>query len=191
MNSMLVKRAIVSFLLALPAPLLLALVARSIGIDGLILIAEAHQSVIAEGGLIAFFSLPGAMGVYFSAVLVFFALIFAGTYLGNVQGGSQRRSFKRYGTMVEEDTDDGRERGTVKWFNVKKGFGFITRDGGDDVFVHFRSIRGHGHRSLTEGQQVKFNVTEGDKGLQAENVSVVRGGQSSHQQEDIAVNGSY
>ncbi|UZW76826.1 cold shock domain-containing protein [Alkalimarinus sediminis] len=57
---------------------------------------------------------------------------------------------------------------------MNKGFGFITRDAGDDVFVHFRSIRGHGRRSLRQGQQVRFNVTQGDKGLQAENVSVVR-----------------
>ena len=62
----------------------------------------------------------------------------------------------------------------VKWFNVKKGFGFITRDNGDDVFVHFRSIRGTGHRSLSEGQAVKFSVVDGQKGLQAEDVSVVR-----------------
>ena len=65
-----------------------------------------------------------------------------------------------------------REIGTVKWFNTNKGFGFITRDNGDDVFVHFRSIRGQGHRTLIEGQRVEFNVTEGDKGLQAEDVAI-------------------
>lgn len=70
--------------------------------------------------------------------------------------------------------DDDREQGTVKWFNVSKGFGFITRENGDDVFVHFRNIRGRGHRSLSEGQSVRFIVKEGDKGLQAEDVSVVR-----------------
>ncbi|MBP0048426.1 cold-shock protein [Marinobacterium sp. AK62] len=63
----------------------------------------------------------------------------------------------------------------VKWFNVSKGFGFITRDNGDDVFVHFRNIRGRGHRSLNEGQKVRFNVRESEKGLQAEDVSVVNG----------------
>ncbi len=71
------------------------------------------------------------------------------------------------------DVNDDREGGVVKWFNVTKGFGFITRDQGDDVFVHFRSIRGSGHRSLNEGQRVKFEVVESDKGLQAEDVSVV------------------
>ena len=64
----------------------------------------------------------------------------------------------------------GREMGTVKWFNVTKGFGFITRDIGDDVFVHYRAIRGEGHRTLTEGQRVEFVVVDKDKGLQAEDV---------------------
>lgn len=63
-----------------------------------------------------------------------------------------------------------RERGQVKWFNATKGFGFITREQGDDVFVHYRSIRGEGHRTLREGQKVEFVVMKGEKGLQAEDV---------------------
>lgn len=63
-----------------------------------------------------------------------------------------------------------RVTGTVKWFNNAKGFGFITRNEGDDVFVHFRSIRGDGYRTLDEGQSVEFSLTEGPKGLQAEDV---------------------
>ncbi len=74
----------------------------------------------------------------------------------------------------EEFEDDDREQGSVKWFNVSKGFGFITRENGDDVFVHFRNIRGRGHRSLSEGQQVKFYTRDSDKGLQAEDVSILR-----------------
>ena len=65
-----------------------------------------------------------------------------------------------------------REKGTVKWFNSEKGFGFIQRDNGGDVFVHFRSIVGDGYRSLEEGQSVSVTVTQGEKGLQAENVTV-------------------
>lgn len=65
----------------------------------------------------------------------------------------------------------GRETGTVKWFNTSKGFGFISRDSGDDVFVHFRAIRGEGHRVLVEGQRVEFTVAMRDKGLQAEDVT--------------------
>ncbi|MBD3877462.1 cold-shock protein [Pseudomonas kunmingensis] len=64
----------------------------------------------------------------------------------------------------------GREAGTVKWFNTSKGFGFISRDSGDDVFVHFRAIRGEGHRILVEGQRVEFTIMMRDKGLQAEDV---------------------
>ena len=70
------------------------------------------------------------------------------------------------------NSNKSRETGTVKWFNTNKGFGFITRDNGDDVFVHFRSIRGQGHRTLIEGQRVEFDVTEGEKGLQAEDVAI-------------------
>lgn len=65
-----------------------------------------------------------------------------------------------------------RESGQVKWFNANKGFGFITRDNGEDIFVHFRSIRGKGRRVLRDGQRVEFAVTESDKGLQAEDVAV-------------------
>ncbi|PVZ20706.1 cold shock protein (beta-ribbon, CspA family) [Pseudomonas sp. URIL14HWK12:I9] len=63
-----------------------------------------------------------------------------------------------------------RDTGTVKWFNTSKGFGFISRDSGDDIFVHFRAIRGEGHRVLVEGQRVEFSVMTRDKGLQAEDV---------------------
>jgi cold shock protein len=67
-----------------------------------------------------------------------------------------------------------REVGTVKWFNNARGYGFITRgESTDDVFVHYRSIEGEGYRSLAEGQSVEFDILEGDKGLQAENVNCV------------------
>ena len=66
-----------------------------------------------------------------------------------------------------------REMGTVKWFDDAKGYGFISREQGEDVFVHFRSIRGEGYRSLAEGQMVEFAVTQGQKGLQADDVAVV------------------
>ncbi len=65
-----------------------------------------------------------------------------------------------------------RETGTVKWFNNQKGYGFITRESGEDVFVHYSSIRGDGYRSLEEGMQVEFSVKENDKGLQADDVTV-------------------
>jgi CspA family cold shock protein len=64
--------------------------------------------------------------------------------------------------------------GTVKWFNSSKGYGFIEREGGADVFVHFSAIQGEGYRNLEEGQKVEFTVQQGPKGPQASNVSVVR-----------------
>ncbi len=66
-----------------------------------------------------------------------------------------------------------RTSGTVKWFNDAKGFGFITAENGDDVFVHFSSIQGGGFRSLAEGAAVEFEITRGPKGLQASNVVAV------------------
>jgi CspA family cold shock protein len=64
-------------------------------------------------------------------------------------------------------------QGTVKWFNSEKGFGFIQREGGDDVFVHFSAIQGDGYRSLEDGQHVEFDVAPGRKGEEAQNVRVV------------------
>lgn len=61
-------------------------------------------------------------------------------------------------------------KGTVKWFNAEKGYGFIQVDGGDDVFVHFSAIQGEGFKTLEEGQQVEFDITEGNRGPQAANV---------------------
>ena len=62
------------------------------------------------------------------------------------------------------------EHGTVKWFNSEKGFGFITVEGGNDVFAHFSAIQGEGFKTLEEGQQVSFEIVEGDRGPQAANI---------------------
>jgi CspA family cold shock protein len=66
-----------------------------------------------------------------------------------------------------------RETGTVKWFNASKGYGFIEREEGEDLFVHFSAIQGDGYRSLDEGERVEFTVAEGDKGLQAQDVTTI------------------
>ena len=65
------------------------------------------------------------------------------------------------------------EQGTVKWFNDAKGYGFISRNSGEDVFVHFSAIRSNGFRSLQEGQTVQFDLVRGPKGFQAENVQAI------------------
>ncbi len=66
-----------------------------------------------------------------------------------------------------------RQSGIIKWFDSAKGYGFIQRDSGEDVFVHFRAIRGEGYRTLKDGQRVEFSVTQGPKGLQAEDVALL------------------
>ena len=71
--------------------------------------------------------------------------------------------------MCQEVSD--MEQGTVKWFNADRGFGFLSRESGDDVFVHFSAIQGDGFKSLEEGQAVSFEVQQGDRGLQAANVT--------------------
>lgn len=91
--------------------------------------------------------------------------------------------FQVLGVSSAEISSD-KERGSVKWFSSSKGYGFITREQGEDVFVHYRSIAGKGHRSLYEGQLVEFSVSLGDKGLQADDVVVIedvkkRGGKRS------------
>ncbi len=89
-----------------------------------------------------------------SSLAIIIAIAFAASLLGSqLQGATS-----------------GRESGTVKWFNVRKGYGFITRDQGDDIFVHFRNIEGQGRRAISEGQRVTFIVTNGEKGLQADKV---------------------
>lgn len=110
----------------------------------------------------------GVLAVAFIAVLVSTSV--ASSAKPSVAAGQAQDDEEDY----PEDDAEGREQGTVKFFNVKEGWGFITRSEGDDVFVHFRNIRGRGHRSLNEGQKVSFSVGTTDKGLQAEDVSVMR-----------------
>lgn len=67
-----------------------------------------------------------------------------------------------------------RETGTVKWFDNAKGWGFVTRASGDDIFVHYSSVRGDGYRTLEDGQTVEFEVVQGAKGLQAQDVTIMQ-----------------
>jgi cold shock protein len=153
MSNKTVKAIVTGLIFAIPTPFVL----------GFILLAVAGDAIVFPG-------LGTSAGI--SAYLVSVVVIAIVVALSSLTSGTSEDAFSAYDD--DDDSPEGDEQGTVKWFNVNKGFGFITRDAGDDVFVHFRSIRGHGRRSLRQGQQVRFNVTQGDKGLQAENVSAVR-----------------
>ncbi|WP_027965910.1 cold-shock protein [Halomonas halocynthiae] len=135
-----------SLLLALPAPWLIGLFADWFG------------------GQPAQLALQG----YVAVVVAVFLLMLVATLIVGARGARSAPS-----TGQIEIEDDGREIGEVKWFNVNKGYGFITRDTGEDVFVHFRAIRGHGHRTLAEGQKVKYHTSHNDRGLQADDVTVI------------------
>ena len=91
-----------------------------------------------------------------SELLIFITVAFAGTFFA---GGIST-------------TGSGREQGTVKWFNARKGYGFITRDQGEDVFVHLQNIKGSGHKAIREGERVSFIVISSDKGPQADQVKM-------------------
>ncbi len=132
-------------------------------------------SVVAVAVIAAAFQFSDAG--YKTILAISFLVVLISTFVASSGGSSSVASTsvpQVNGADEEDDVDDGREVGSVKWFNVNKGFGFITRSTGDDVFVHFRNIRGQGHRSLNEGQRVRFNVHQSDKGLQAEDVSIIR-----------------
>ena len=91
-----------------------------------------------------------------SELLIFITVAFVGTFFA---GGVST-------------TDSGREQGTVKWFNTRKGYGFITRDQGEDIFVHFRNVKGSGRKAIREGERVSFIVISSDKGPQADQVKM-------------------
>lgn len=112
--------------------------------------------------LSALFGAPtGSLLAWAAGISVAGVCLFAALTLTGMLPPARRRT----------QADEGpREAGTVKWFNTSKGFGFISRDQGEDVFVHFRAIRGDGHRVLVEGQRVEFIVAHREKGLQAEDV---------------------
>ena len=90
-------------------------------------------------------------------------------------GLRERPAFRRLRRdfIDEEQTPLAREQGVVKWFNASKGYGFIQRQSGEDVFVHFSAIQMDGYKSLNEGELVEFEVRQGTKGFQAENVTKV------------------
>ena len=123
----------------------------------------------------------GSHGEFLTLFYAFAAATIATSLLGSIKApaaGPAKRSApkaraakpKPQKASKSKSAGGKREEGEVKWFNVSKGFGFISRENGEEIFVHFRSIRGEGRRSLRDGQRVSFVVADSDKGLQAEEV---------------------
>jgi CspA family cold shock protein len=167
------KAILVALLIAIPAPLVLAL---------LLTLTPEPLRLIAAGQLVEALGSNGGILAYILTLVLFGIAGFLAVAIAAKQPARQRSSSRSSNRAQQQADDDdgyddtgpeGNEEGTVKWFNVKKGFGFIVRDSGDEVFVHFRAIRGRGRRVLRQGQLVRFNVVEADKGLQADNVSIL------------------
>lgn len=181
MNPKVVFRCLlISVLLAAPTPLLLAGIVHLTNAP----LAELWRAEVA---------ISGVSGIYIAVALGSFIVLCIGTLASAalatpvVVAPVERSDAARVktaprqsqpaGVMDDEediiDPNDGREEGEVKWFNTNKGYGFITRDNGEDVFVHFRAIRGRGPRMLAEGQIVRYHVIKNDRGLQADDVSII------------------
>lgn len=134
-----------------------------IGASALLLVAIALQAIVLLAAVPQIADQPATLA---SLLLAFIAVLL---HLATPRSRSKQPKAARANATTTPPAA-GREAGTVKWFNTSKGFGFISRDSGDDVFVHFRAIRGEGHRILVEGQRVEFTIMMRDKGLQAEDV---------------------
>ncbi|MGR2738277.1 cold-shock protein [Billgrantia sp. Q4P2] len=151
-RKVIIRCTLISLLLALPSPLLIALFVTLIEVD------LARQ-------LFAMIEVVGATSIYLAGVAAVFVLLLIATL-------TLHAFSPRLAVLADVENDD-REIGEVKWFNVNKGYGFIKRESGEDVFVHFRAIRGRGHRTLAEGQKVRYHVIENERGLQADDVTVI------------------
>ncbi|MGM0451393.1 MAG: cold-shock protein [Pseudomonadota bacterium] len=149
------KALYASLLVSLPAPLIMALIPMNANIE---LYLETSASLVDY--LLAY------------ALFVIVALV-ASSLAARTGGGQQKQAAGKGGKSPARKKSKAGEEGTVKWFNVKKGFGFITRDSGGDVFVHFRAIQGEGRRVLRQGQRVSYTVVEAEKGLQANDVTTL------------------
>ncbi|MDI9245090.1 cold shock domain-containing protein [Marinobacter sp. CHS3-4] len=184
------KAIVLALLVAIPSPFILGFLLVTFTPELFQILSKSGSSELAGNTT---FVLGSAQGIaaYIISLVLFGLAGFCTVALAakppekvkrSVPNAPARQPKKKSAPSPASDDDDeghddtgpeGNEEGTVKWFNVKKGFGFIVRASGDEVFVHFRAIRGRGRRVLRQGQLVRFNVVEADKGLQADNVSIL------------------
>ncbi|OEY67020.1 cold-shock protein [Marinobacter sp. X15-166B] len=175
------KAILLAILIAIPAPFILTFALLAFTPEVFLILSQAGSNESASNPAFVIGSAQG-IAAYLIAVLLFGLAGFLAIAFAGRQRTGNRAAPARHAAGTndyEDDYDDedegpeGDEDGTVKWFNVKKGFGFIVRENGEEVFVHFRAIRGRGRRVLRQGQLVRFNVIDADKGLQADNVSIL------------------
>lgn len=133
---------------------------------------RTSMSVLATALVLALLATLIELAIRIPPALAYFAIALLAALVTSLMTSKLASQSPR--TRATAKPASGKETGNVKWFSASKGFGFITRDNGQDIFVHFRSISGNGHRILREGQRVEFAVTEGSKGLQAEDVVAVK-----------------
>ncbi|PXX89152.1 cold-shock protein [Marinobacter vulgaris] len=185
------KAIVLALLVAIPSPFILGFLLVTFTPELFQILSQSRTSELATNTT---FVLGSAQGIaaYIIAVVLFGLAGFVTVALAAKKPSELKQQAPRASTAprqaaprqqsqpddgedddYDDTTPEGNEEGTVKWFNVKKGFGFIVRDSGDEVFVHFRAIRGRGRRVLRQGQLVRFSVVEADKGLQADNVSIL------------------
>ncbi|MBK1874204.1 MULTISPECIES: cold-shock protein [Marinobacter] len=180
------KAILVAILIAIPAPFILGFLLVSFTPELFQILSQSQSNELATSTP---FVLGSAQGIaaYVISLIVFGIVGFLAVAIAAKQPAratskrasspsrsqSSNQNYDDGEADYDDDSPEGDEEGTVKWFNVKKGFGFIVRDSGDEVFVHFRAIRGSGRRVLRQGQLVRFSVVDADKGLQADNVSIL------------------
>ena len=162
-QNQMVKSFVIAVVVGLVAPFILVGLLSALGMGPQFNVEGENRTGLAV------LSSGSGIGVYIVSAILFALAAFVPALTS-----SQSSEEDDYDSEDLGGGNDDRETGEVKWFNPNKGFGFITRNNGDEIFVHFRSIRGRGHRSLRQGQSVKFRTVEGDKGLQAEDVSPLR-----------------
>ncbi len=146
------------------------------------LVLSAIATFIASVLVSSDFSITSATTTFFAVLvgIVIHTIILSPNAKKKAQSPSKKPAKKAKAAQplqqqqAEQSAPSGpREAGEVKWFNSAKGYGFIIREDGEEIFVHYRSIRGEGRRSLFDGQQVEFSVSDGEKGLQADDVEAL------------------
>lgn len=134
---------------------------------------KTHPTILISLGVVAGIALAILLDGDPAKLLIFGGLVIASIFAVPVLINLARNIGARARKNTKPKTTSGQTRGTVKWFNYKKGFGFIEQENGEDVFVHHKSIVSNGRRSLREGQKVSMDVVQGAKGPQAENVNLL------------------